>query len=169
MADTHYRPSMYGARTTFNPATYARESVDVDYPPAADYADDYAGNMTVMVPKVVYDQEEESYEVPRLVIETATRLVPRTRRVMEERTRMVREPVTVLEEREQVVQVPRIEMEEVTIKVPKTVFDRYVLALLFAQPIEGRPHRLTCAPSPAPCDVGEQQDADGEGADHGDA
>jgi hypothetical protein len=106
MADTHYRPSMYGARTTFNPATYARESVDVDYPPAADYADDYAGNMTVMVPKVVYDQEEESYEVPRLVIETATRLVPRTRRVMEERTRMVREPVTVLEEREEVVQVP---------------------------------------------------------------
>jgi len=127
MADTHYRPSMYGARTTFNPATYARESVDVDYPPAADYADDYAGNMTVMVPKVVYDQEEESYEVPRLVIETATRLVPRTRRVMEERTRMVREPVTVLEEREEVVQVPRIEMEEVIIKVPKTVFDRYVL------------------------------------------
>ena len=110
--DTHYRNSMYGGRTTFNASKYVDPS-PADYPTPADYADDYAGNMTVMVPKVVYEQEEETYEVPRLVVETATRLVPRTRRVLEERTRMVREPVTILQEREEVIQVPRIEMQKV--------------------------------------------------------
>ena len=117
----HYRGSLYGPRTTYNEATYARGTAV--YPPEGDYIEGYPEPLTVMVPRVVYEEEEETYQVPRLVIETATRVVPRTRRVMETRTRMVREPTTVLEERQETVQVPRIEMVDVTIQVPKTVFD----------------------------------------------
>ena len=81
--------------------------------------------VTISIPRIVYDDVEQSFETPRTVMDTATRTIMVPKTVMDKKTRQIQVPRTVFEDREEEYQVAKTIMETQTriIQVPKVIYE----------------------------------------------